>query len=157
MRQGCGCYFGFPCSWAVNDGMYGAQFSALWGWPTVSGRYRDSPLSISTSDRHSLLHACCAMCSRGPSQGYVTISLVKCVFLAYSMPKFFSPFSTWTSYPASRKNWAISSFWWCPSIAWMKERQHDAGRLLIKSVNQSQMVLSTRQGVEQTDGYGRQG
>jgi hypothetical protein len=39
MRQGCGCYFGFPCSWAINDSMYEAQFSALWGWPTVSRRY----------------------------------------------------------------------------------------------------------------------
>jgi hypothetical protein len=39
MRQGCGCYFGFPCSWAVNDSMYEAQFSALWGWPTVSDRF----------------------------------------------------------------------------------------------------------------------
>src|SRR5262245_49442341 len=38
-RQGCGCYFGFPCSWAVNDSMCEAQFSALWGWPTVSGGF----------------------------------------------------------------------------------------------------------------------
>jgi hypothetical protein len=41
MRQGCGCYFGFPCCWAVNDSMYEAQFLALWGWPTVSARFFD--------------------------------------------------------------------------------------------------------------------
>jgi len=24
------------CAWAVHDGIREAQFSALWGWPTVS-------------------------------------------------------------------------------------------------------------------------
>jgi SRSO17 transposase len=47
-----------------------------------------------------------------------------------------------------------SNTWWCPSIAYMKGRQRDAGRLLIESVDESQMALGNRQGVEQTGGYG---
>ena|SRR6266487_4911190 len=42
---------------------------------------------------------------------------------------------------------------WCPSIACTKGRQRDAGRLLIESVDESQMALGNRQGVEQTGGY----
>ncbi len=47
-----------------------------------------------------------------------------------------------------------SNTWWCPSIAYMKGRQRDAGRLLIESVDESQMALGNRQGVEQTGDYG---
>jgi hypothetical protein len=42
---------------------------------------------------------------------------------------------------------------WCPSIACTKGRQRDAGRLLIESVDESQMALGNRQGVEQAGGY----
>src|SRR5262249_3785066 len=41
---------------------------------------------------------------------------------------------------------------WCPSIACMQEQQRDVGRVLIESVNASQMVLGKRQSVEQTGG-----
>jgi len=30
-----------PYSWAFHNGIYAAQFSALWGWPTVSARFSD--------------------------------------------------------------------------------------------------------------------
>ena len=41
---------------------------------------------------------------------------------------------------------------WCPSRAWMKRRLHEAGRLLIVAVDDSQRALGTRQGVEPTGG-----
>ena len=44
--------------------------------------------------------------------------------------------------------------WWCPSIAWMKRRQRKAGRLLIASVDDSQISLGKRKGVEPTGSYG---
>jgi hypothetical protein len=46
------------------------------------------------------------------------------------------------------------TFWWCPSIAWMKRRQCKAGRLLIVSADDSQRSLGKKNGVELTGSYG---
>jgi hypothetical protein len=53
---------------------------------------------------------------------------------------------------------AVPIYWrayngWCPSIACTKGRQRNAGRLLIKSGDESQMAFGKRQDVEQTGSY----